>query len=148
MPVVGNFNNSGVNVFNPGKINNVGFDVGGTWDGADILSTLLNGYMSSARQAALEDRAYTAMREDSAIQRRVQDIQKAGLNPYLAISSGLGEASSSASQVGAEINAAMQMANSAASVLAQYASLPAKNFNQLAQGIKNIISSIFDHKLK
>ena len=90
MPTIGNFNSAG-NVFNPGKVHNVGFDVGGTWDGADILSTLLNGYMSSARQAALEDRAYTAMREDSAIQRRVEDIKKAGLNPYLAISGGLGK---------------------------------------------------------
>lgn len=135
-------------VFNPGQTHNVGFDLNGTWDGADVLNQMLNGYMSSARQAALEDQAYTAAREDSAIQRRVEDIKKAGLNPYLAISGGLGEAASSAGQVGAQTNAAMQMANSAAQVLAQYASLPTKNFNQLSQGIKNIISSIFDHKLK
>lgn len=133
---------SAKSVFNPGQTPRAGDALGGTWEGADILDQMLRGYMSSARDAALEDREFTAAREDSAIQRRVEDIKKAGLNPYLAISSGLGVAASSASQVGAQTNAAMQMANSAAQVLATYSSLPSKNFNQLANGINRIIKSV------
>ena len=130
-------------VFDPGSTAKQPFDFGGIWSGADVLNQMLNGYMGSARKYALEDRAYTAMREDSAIQRRVKDIEAAGLNPYLAIQGGLGEAASSASTVGSETNAAMQMANSAAQVLAQYASLPSKNFNQLVSGINKIVKTIF-----
>lgn len=36
------------------------------------------------RQNALEDRAYNAMREDTAYQRSVADLKAAGLNPWLA----------------------------------------------------------------
>ena len=116
----------------------VGNDVGGTWQGGYNLENLINSFTSTARQYALDDRAWNAAREDSAIQRRVKDIEAAGLNPWLALQSGLGEgAGSSASQVGKETNDAIAMATSAASVLAQYASLPAKNFNQLANGIRN-----------
>lgn len=120
-------------------------DLNGTWSGADILGNLLNRYTASAREAALADRAWTAMREDTAIQRRVKDLEAAGLNPWLAVQSGLGEgASASASQVGKETNDAIAMAASAAQVLAQYASLPSKNFKALTSGIKSIVDSVFN----
>lgn len=121
----------------------VPMDLNGTWSGGDNLEKLINAFTSSARQYALEDRAWTAAREDTAIQRRIKDLEAAGMNPWLAVQSGLGEgAAASSSQVGKETNDAISMATSATAVLAQYASLPAKNFNQLANGIRNIVKTL------
>lgn len=78
-------------------------------NGTDIV-TAINSYNSAsneekilgeienqARQEYLDDRAHTEAREDSAYQRAVADMQKAGLNPFTV---GSNPASSSSSTVG------------------------------------------------
>ena len=56
------------------------------------------GYVSNnAREEFLEDRAHTEMREDTAYQRGVEDMRKAGLNPYTI---GANPSPSSSSSVG------------------------------------------------
>lgn len=52
---------------------------------------------SNNREEYLEDRAHTEEREDTAFQRQVQDMQKAGLSPYTISASPV---NSSASSVG------------------------------------------------
>ena len=96
--------NASSNYFNPQLTSRVNYDAGGTWQGADILGQLMSSYTNSARDWSLQDREYTAQREDSAVQRHVADLKAAGLNPWLAVQNGsLSEASSSASQVGRHI---------------------------------------------
>lgn len=56
--------------------------------------------LGEARTQYEEDRAHTEMREDTAYQRAVADMRKAGLNPYTI---GASPAASSASNVGADI---------------------------------------------
>lgn len=64
-------------------------------DTTEILGEVL----SDSRKEYLEDRAHSEMREDTAYQRAVEDMRKAGLNPYTI---GSTPANSSASQVGAQ----------------------------------------------
>lgn len=56
---------------------------------ADVAINQLLGEATSSnnRQQYLEDRAHTEEREDSAYQRQVVDMRKAGLNPYTISSS-------------------------------------------------------------
>lgn len=58
---------------------------------------ILGEVMNNSRAEYLEDRAHTEEREDSAYQRAVADMRKAGLNPYTV---GANPAPSSASSVG------------------------------------------------
>lgn len=64
---------------------------------ADESSRILGEVINNSRQEYLEDRAHTEEREDTAYQRAVADMRKAGLNPYTISTSG---AASSTSSVG------------------------------------------------
>lgn len=59
--------------------------------------TILGEVTNDSRQQFEDDRAHTEMREDTAYQRAVSDMRKAGLNPYTV---GASPAAASASKVG------------------------------------------------
>lgn len=130
-------------IFNPGQYTQSGsyptFRTG-QFDAATNLSWMMDQFTNSAREAALQDRAWTAQREDTAVQRHMADLKAAGLNPWLAVS-GQG-AASSASGVASSQGEAMQNAASALQVIKEVGLANNEDLQHVTSAIKNVMKAI------
>lgn len=102
---------------------------------ADV-SSILGEVSDNSRQQYLEDREHTEQREDSAYQRAVSDMRKAGLNPYTVGSS---PSPSSSSSVGEHT---IQSKLSMLGYILDLKNLDIKNRQVTNQAIGNVIKMI------
>lgn len=100
------------------------------------LASQASQVLGEARSEFLADREHTEAREDSAYQRAVEDMRKAGLNPYTIGASG---APSSASSVGSDmISSKLQVLG----YILDLKNLDARNRQITNQAIGSVLRSV------